>query len=373
MPYRIIFDAYHVYHLPQFEPVVDLMADDPRFDVYLTSATDNLPKEKALSQQIFKSKGIPVIQANDETERAAQIRELKPDVFICGSSRYPIQDFVNLETLVGMIYHGIGVKPSYWRDNNERLDIRFVEGPFRVQQLRGKGIMTDLVLVGFPKIDPLYNGKIGDQRSVLLNLGLDPDKKTVLYAPTFYPSSFESFGMKLPKLTAGYNLIIKLHPLSYFMEKFGDVNLRQHVKLIEKIRDNYPDVKVIEPEHYNIVDLYRAADVLVTEASSTIYEIMPERKNVIICDFYKKKLSHRIFPKRIFTHRLDSEMCFSMTNFCYHITQPSDLTQALRRCFNEPDPFSELREKYIKDMLYLTDGHASERIRNEIINRMEAK
>ena len=55
------------------------------------------------------------------------------------------------KTLVIMIYHGIGIKPSYWRDNNERLDLRFVEGRYRVEQLKGHGIKTDLALTGFIK------------------------------------------------------------------------------------------------------------------------------------------------------------------------------------------------------------------------------
>ncbi|GIQ98193.1 MAG: hypothetical protein CM15mP4_0300 [Candidatus Neomarinimicrobiota bacterium] len=37
-----------------------------------------------------------------------------------------------------MMYHGIGVKPSYWRDNSDRLNIRFVESEYRVNQLREK-------------------------------------------------------------------------------------------------------------------------------------------------------------------------------------------------------------------------------------------
>ena len=89
----------------------------------------------------------------DEKKRASSIQGLDPDVFICGWSRYDIDHFVTNKTLVGMIYHGIGVKPSYWRDNHERLDLRFVEGPYRMDQLRSHGIETDLVLTGFIKLD----------------------------------------------------------------------------------------------------------------------------------------------------------------------------------------------------------------------------
>ena len=297
MPYKTVFDAYHLYHFPQFDPVIDLLLNDNRFEVFLTTSSANLPDEQNLTKHIFQRRNVHCIFANNEEERAAKIRSLNPDVFICGWSRYPIEKFVTEKTLVGMIYHGIGVKPSYWRDNHPRLNIRFVEGPFRMRQLREKGIQTDLELTGFPKIDPLFNGQIASREEILRNLGLDLNKKTLLYAPTFYPSSFESFGMKLPEMAKDLNLIIKLHQWSYFMEKFSGVNLRRHIKLTNKIRKKYPQVVIIEPEHYNIIDLYQVADVLLTEASSTIYEFMALRKHIIICDFFKKKIEHYLLPK----------------------------------------------------------------------------
>jgi len=369
-PIRIVFDAYHLYHLPQFDPVIDLMQKDDRFEVFLTTSSKNLPDEKDLTKRILQNHGGQCVFANDEKKRAEEVRNLKPDIFICGWSRYPLKQFVSKSTIVGMIYHGIGVKPSYWRDNNQRLDIRFVEGPFRIRQLREKGIQTDLELTGMTKIDPLFNGQIANRQEILGRLGLDPDKKTLLYGPTFYPSSFEVLGLKLPEMVKDMNLIIKLHQWSYFMEKFSGVNLRRHMQLAVKIRKKYPHVVIIEPEHYNIVDLYQAADVLLTEASSTIYEFMALRKQVIMCDFFSRKIGHSILPNRIYRHRLDPDMYGNMTDFCYHIEKPKELPEILAKCFNDPDPFVTIREKYISDMLFRLDGKASERVFVSLLKRL---
>jgi len=370
MAYRIVFDAYHLYHLPQFDPVIDLLSKDNRFDIFLTTSSDNLPDEQILTQRILRKRNLQCIFADNEEERARKIRELDPDFFICGWSRYPIRKMVSDRTIVGMIYHGIGVKPSYWRDNNQRLNVRFVEGPFRVQQLREKGVTTDLELTGFTKIDPLFNGQMAGREKILTSLGLDPQRKTLLYGPTFYPSSFESFGLKLPEMAHEINLIIKLHQWSYFMEKFSGVNLRRHVRLASRIRKKYPHVVIIEPEHYNIIDLFQAADVLLTEASSTIYEFMALRKPVIICDFYKRKFGHFILPDRIYRRRLDPEMHGNLTDFCYHINKPKSLPVTMAKCFDEPDPFITIREKYINDMLYRLDGKASERVRDSLLKKI---
>ena len=123
----VLFDAYHLYHLPQFDPLIDLLEKDNRFEVFYSTCSSNKKEEIDLCSSILKKRPGAFIFDIGEKKRAKKIRDLDIDVFICGWSRYKIDSFVSDKTLVIMIYHGIGVKPSYWRDNNERLDLRFVE------------------------------------------------------------------------------------------------------------------------------------------------------------------------------------------------------------------------------------------------------
>ena len=39
-PISILFDSYHLYHLPQFEPLIDLLSDDKRFNIYHSTSRD---------------------------------------------------------------------------------------------------------------------------------------------------------------------------------------------------------------------------------------------------------------------------------------------------------------------------------------------
>ncbi|NQT64877.1 MAG: CDP-glycerol glycerophosphotransferase family protein, partial [FCB group bacterium] len=368
--FKVLIDSYHLYHLPQMETVAKLLIKEPNFDVYFSTSHNIDIEERELTLSIFAKNNWNYIIGQDEEDRKKQIIELNPDVFICGWGRYPIQEFCGPNTICCMIYHGIGIKPSYYRDHNKRLNIRFIEGSFREKQLRDYGVESDLELVGFAKLDPLFNGEIGSRAEVLEQLGLNPSRKTILYAPTFYPSSFEVFGMKLVKLTENYNLIIKLHQWIYFRNNFTWMNFRKQQKLLKKIEKHYPSVKIIEVKDYNIVPLYRTADILLTEASSTIYEMMALQKHVIICDFYKKKLSHKISEKRMFKRRLDRDMKSDLNDFCYHINSPKELPETLDKCFNKPDPFIEIRSKYIDEMLYKLDGKASERIVESIKKKL---
>lgn len=367
----VVFDAYHLYHLPQFDPIIELLVSDRRFRVYLTTSASNVPEERRLTHRILERLDCPVISGSDEEERARRIRALKPHAFICGWSRYALDDFVPESTLVGMIYHGIGVKPSYWRDNHPRLNLRFVEGPYRKRQLREKGILTDLEVTGFAKLDPLFNGKITDQPSILEELGFSAEKKTILYAPTFYPSSVEPFGLQLAEATQEYNLIIKLHMWVYFLRKFGGVDLRRQRRIAEQAQKRFSHVRVLPPEYYNIVPLYRAADVLITEASSTIFEMLALDKPVIQCGFQRLRVSHRFFRSRLYRKRLSREMEREATEFCTLLGRPEDLKQSLEISLNQALPALDKRESYKKDMLYKLDGKASERIRDLILDRVE--
>jgi hypothetical protein len=90
----ILFDSYHLYHLPQFDPVIDLLSKDDRFKIYHSTASHNKPEEKDLCIKILNDKPGELILADTEEARAEKIKRLAPDVFICGWSRYKLNQFV---------------------------------------------------------------------------------------------------------------------------------------------------------------------------------------------------------------------------------------------------------------------------------------
>ena len=138
------------------EGLVERLGEDTVF-VSGSMKSKNRKEEIEICASILnKRKGSFIFHENEDI-RKTEIKKLNLDVFICGWSRYEIESYVSKTTLVVMIYHGIGVKPSYWRDNNKRLDLRFVEGQYRIDQLRKHGVDTDLVLTGYIKLDSLFN------------------------------------------------------------------------------------------------------------------------------------------------------------------------------------------------------------------------
>jgi len=368
---KIVFDSFHLYHLPQFDPVIELLSNDNQFEIYHSTSPHNKKEEHELCVSILRDKPGELIIADTEEERASKIRSLSPDVFICGWSRYPLKEFVPDSTLVGMIYHGIGVKPSYWRDNRARLDIRFVEGEYRMAQLQGHGIQTDLVLTGFTKLDPLFQNLDNEFEQLKESLSLDPKKKTILFAPTFYPSSIERFGMRLGEFTQDYNVIMKPHMWTYFLDEFTQYNLKPQRKLVFKLAEKFDHIKLLGPEVYNITPYYKISDLLLTEASSTIYEMIALEKPVIVNRFYRLKLSHQLFRYRLFKKRLSKEMNDDIANFCFEMERARDLPSMIETVLKDNNNKIDTIREYQKKMLYKLDGKASERVRDAILNRLD--
>ena len=368
---KILFDSFHLYHLPQFDPVIDLLSRDDRFQIFHSTAAVNKKEERELCLNILATKPGTMIYSESEEERAKMMKELDLDFFVCGWSRYELDEYISEKTLAGMIYHGIGVKPSYWRDNHPRLNIRFVEGIYRMNQLRSHGVDKELVLTGFTKLDPLFSQNPGFDEKLAQSLGLDPSKKTILFAPTFYPSSLERFGMKLGEYTQDYNVILKPHMWTYFLDKFGEYNLVPQRNLAYDLADKFSHIKLLGPEVYNITPYYKISDILLTEASSTIYEMIALEKPVIVNRFYRLKLSHKIFRYRLFKKRLSKEMNKDITNFCFEMNRARDLPQVLDTAFNENHKRLNIVREYQKKMLYKLDGKASERVRDTILDHFQ--
>ena len=367
---RILFDSYHLYHLPQFDPLIDLLSRDSRFQLFHSTCSENKKVEIDLCLRILNSRPGEVIYYDNESERAKKVKELNLDVFICGWSRYPIHHFVNAKTIVGMMYHGIGVKPSYWRDNSDRLDIRFVEGEYRINQLREKGVKTKLALTGFTKLDPLFNNDNKKLSVIKKSLNIDSTKKTILFAPTFYPSSIEKFGIHFGELTKNFNVILKPHMWTFFLDNFSEYNLKPQRNLVYELAEKFNHIKLLKPEIYNIVPYYQISDLLLTEASSTIYEMIALQKPVVVNRFFKLKLSHKLFRYRLFKKRLSKKMNDDISNFCFEMYKPDEIKKTIRFALENKDKKVHELKKYQKKMLYKLDGKCAVRVRDEILNML---
>ena len=79
---RILFDSYHLYHLPQFDPLIDLLSKDNRFQLFHSTCSENKKVEIDLCLSILKSRPGEVIYYDNEIKRAKKVKKNLISMFL---------------------------------------------------------------------------------------------------------------------------------------------------------------------------------------------------------------------------------------------------------------------------------------------------
>ena len=155
--FKVLFESHHLYYLPNFIPIIDIMNKRNGYDIY-ASIPAMMPKsEKNIFTNALKKMNIKMIISEDENERVKIIKDEKFNIIIVGNVGQ-LNDIVDNDTLAIMVYHGIGLKQSYYNDIDDRIDLRSVESKSRMLKLKEHG-HQNLVLTGFTKCDPLVKSE----------------------------------------------------------------------------------------------------------------------------------------------------------------------------------------------------------------------
>ena len=141
--------------------------------------------------------------------------------------------------------------------------------------------------------------------------------------------------------------------------------------LAYELSNEFDHVHLVPPEIYNISPLYSISDMLITDASSTIYEMMAFEKPVLVNRFYKLRLSHRLFKNRLYRTRLNKEMESDISDFCFEVKASKDLPRVIEFAINNLQSKLPAIKTYKDKMFHKLDGRASERARDKIIERLK--
>ena len=226
----------------------------------------------------------------------------------------------------------------------------------RLYQLYPEGNFID---TGYAKLDPAFNQSKPPYTHEQLRL--HSNKKTILYAPIFYPSSIELFPNNFPAEFSEYNLIIKPHFFSLTKNRYKKQKL-----LIERW-EQYENVYVAPLVEFNLLPFMQISDILISESSSAMFEFAALGKPVIWCDFYKLRWSYRgIFSFR-FTQRLDSDIHY-FNQVAYRTKRYKELKNMVSQVISGDDYKSKERNKVIPELAGTIDGNVSKRIVKYFIN-----
>ena len=93
-------------------------------------------------------------------------------------------------------------------------------------------------------------------------------------------------------------------------------------------------------------------------------------KPVVVYRFFKLRLSHRVFRKRLYKRRLNEAMEKDISKFCFEANKPRELPKIIEYAFNNVKTKLSAMERYKDKMLYRLDGLAAVRARDNILSRL---
>lgn len=192
-------------------PIQDALKSDERITFYFTAS-----EQPSLAREIYS-------EAGEAARLISPLRAslMKFDAYITADLLW-----VKLPRGTRRIFTFHGVAGKYGNiydspDNSMRdWDRLFFINRRRLRNFISSGAIdseSDAArLIGYPKLDCLVDGSL-ERDKVLRSLGIDPQRPTVLYAPTWSPySSLNKMGEELIErlCAAGYAVIVKLHDRS---------------------------------------------------------------------------------------------------------------------------------------------------------------
>lgn len=345
----VCFDVQELYYLPQYLPIHHELIKRGKGN---TAFIFYHGKFDAIIENIIEKENLNSVWVDNQSEANNYYQAKKAD-WVFFSNIFPFLDDVHGVSKSAQIGHGIGAKASYYTQSDTATTVRFVEGKYKTNRLKSMYPSNQFIDAGFCKLDSIFNGDTCG--SNLKSLGLDSSKKTILYAPTFYPSSIERFPKNFPEDFQEFNILIKPHYFSLSKEKYkGQRKLLEHWA-------KYANVYLAKIDDYSLVPFMATADLLISDTSSAIIEFAVLDKPVIWCNFLKLRWTYRGFFSFRFKKRMDKDY-----QEYSKVAVRSDSYKMLINNVSEqmlnPKALSDQRLRYAEKMAGVLDGKASERI-----------
>ncbi len=213
-------------------------------------------------------------------------------------------------------------------------------------------------LIGMPKLDCLVDGSL-KRDELLTAMGIDPARKTILYAPTWSPhSSVVSMGEELVQRLgeAGYAVIVKLHDRSRDLQYVNSGGVDWGARL-EPLLKKFDGVLATGNNSSRYLP---AADIMITDHSSVGFEYLLLDRPLI-----------RIHVPELIKHTdIEPSYVDLLASASTSVTNVDEVLTAVERSFINERENSATRIAVANEMFY-QPGTATDRAVKELYELME--
>jgi len=351
---RLLVNARTAMNYSTIAPIVERLQPDPRVEFYFTASENPELTEQIYAEAVQPFKFI--------TPRQASLTRF--DVYLAADFLW-----VNLPRGARRVqtFHGVAGKyrtvydsPSNSMRDWDRL---FFINKRRLQHFIDCGAIdanSDAArLIGMPKLDCLVDGSLV-RDEILTSLGIDPARRTILYAPTWSAhSSVVSMGEELVKRLgeAGYAVIVKLHDRSRDANDYGHSGGVDWGARLEPLLQRYDGLLATGSNSSRYLP---AADVMITDHSSVGFEYL----------LLDRPLIRIHVPELIKNTDIEPSYVELMANASSSANDVDETVAAVERSFAEPGFKSRERVAVANEMFY-KPGTATARAVTELYDLME--
>ena len=316
-------------------PVYRRMSADPRVKFYFTTSPGASREADVYSE------------AGDELSviSAREAKLMKFDACLAA-------DFIWLSLPRGtrrvQMFHGVAGKYTNVYDTPEQ-SARIWDRLFFINQRRLRNFVrsgaldansTAARLVGMPKVDCLVDGSLS-RNAVLEKLGIDPDRKVVLYAPTWSAhSSLVTMGAELVEglVAAGYAVIVKLHDRSHDPQHANSGGVNWVERLGQLLRDSGGHLAMSSDS----CPYLAAADVMITDHSSVGFEYL----------LLDRPLVRIEVPKLLAEANVNPEYVELLAEASLSVRSAGEAVSAVEHGINDPAQKSQARKEIATDLFH---------------------
>ena len=253
-------------------------------------------------------------------------------------------EFVNMSG-----YNNIEEYRRIFKENSSRWDYLISQNSYSSNIFRHAfNFNKDILEIGYPRNDVLFNYRIDELSELKRSLGINKDKKVILYAPTWRDNKYNDDGR--------YKFILPIN-LEDFIQRFSEeyvLILKPHYLVADKIDcSKYENnIKVCGIE-YDIQKLYLISDILITDYSSVMFDYCLLKKPILFFMYDLEEYTNEI---REFYFNILEEAPGKI------VTNSNDLMDAIKYIEEINDDYMVRYSNFYKKYCSIDNGNASKKI-----------
>ena len=317
-----------------------------------------------------KTHGNKYVSNNPWHSERTVAERIKPDIGIADTLNK--LNNVRKDAFWVQTFHTLPIKKLFFYPPVLEYDLLLLPGEYHRQEIIKRLNIKEkdeerLKVVGWPRTDDFFNGKF-DRNEIVNTLGLDPNLKTIMYAPTWgwgYGNErlfarwfdrevevFEQMCYEIRKMDL--NFIVKLHSLSFQVsnQTLIDIAKKYNVLWLTKELSCFVD----DPNPFLWI-----TDILISDLSGIIAEFMVLDRPIIYIEPDEKldAWNGSDMPKNFRVGHV--------------VSSPDELLCAIDDSIKYPEKFKKQRRDLVSKLFNSPDGKAMDRSVQEILNFAESK